>query len=124
MHFLQTEMKAALQRNKSNGLIYTEKPSEREEEAEFLPFPFENRLCSIFPEVVLPLSENIRTRLYFCVPEVTKPDITRRLDDRLLEEVDMKWIDIKPEAPWIRRTDQGVVFTDEVVGYDIELPKS
>lgn len=36
----------------------------------------------------------------------------------------MSWIDIKPEAPWIRRTDQGVVFTDEVVGYDIELPKS
>lgn len=36
----------------------------------------------------------------------------------------MKWIDIKPEAPWIRRTDQGVVFTDEVVSYDIELPES
>jgi hypothetical protein len=50
---------------------------------------------------------------------VTKPDITPRLDDKLLDEVDMRWIDIKPEAPWIRRTDQGVVFTDEVVGYDI-----
>jgi hypothetical protein len=36
----------------------------------------------------------------------------------------MRWIDVKPEAPWIRRTDQGVIFTDEVVAYDIELPQS
>jgi hypothetical protein len=84
-----------------------------------MPFPFENRFCSNFPDVYLPLSAIIRTRLYFCLPEVTKPDITPRLDDKLLDEVDMRWIDIKPEAPWIRRTDQGVVFTDEVVGYDI-----
>jgi hypothetical protein len=50
-----------------------------------MPFPFENRLCSIFPEINLPLSTTIRTRLYFCLPEVTKPDITPRLDDRLLD---------------------------------------
>lgn len=33
-------------------------------------------------------------------------------------------IEIKPEAPWIRRSDQGVIFTDEVIKYDIELSQS
>ena len=36
----------------------------------------------------------------------------------------MASIEMKPEAPWIRRTDQGVIFTDEVVKYDIELSQS
>lgn len=36
----------------------------------------------------------------------------------------MRWIEMKPEAPWIRRTEQGIVFTDEVVNYDIELSES
>lgn len=36
----------------------------------------------------------------------------------------MSSIEIKPEAPWIRRSDQGVIFTDEVIKYDIELSQS
>ena len=36
----------------------------------------------------------------------------------------MAAIEIKPEAPWIRRSDQGVIFTDQVVKYDIELSQS
>jgi hypothetical protein len=36
----------------------------------------------------------------------------------------MSSIEIKPEAPWIRRSDQGVIFTDEVVKYDIEISQS
>jgi len=49
-------MKAALQGTKSTPFNNPEKSSNKEEEAEFLPFPFENRLCSIFPDIVLPLS--------------------------------------------------------------------
>lgn len=36
----------------------------------------------------------------------------------------MNTIEIKPEAPWIRRSDEGVIFTDEIIKYDIELSKS
>lgn len=36
----------------------------------------------------------------------------------------MSSIEIKPEAPWIRRSDEGVIFTDEVIKYDIELSQS
>ncbi len=46
------------------------------EEGEIMPFPVENRLCSIFPEIVLPLGDHIRTRIFFCLPHVKKPDIT------------------------------------------------
>jgi hypothetical protein len=36
----------------------------------------------------------------------------------------MKTIEIKPEAPWIRRSEEGVIFTDDVVGFDVELSES
>ena len=36
----------------------------------------------------------------------------------------MASIEIKPEAPWIRRLEQGVIFTDKVVEYDIEISQS
>ena len=36
----------------------------------------------------------------------------------------MSAIEIKPEAPWIRRSDEGVIFTDDVVGVDVELSES
>ena len=36
----------------------------------------------------------------------------------------MKWIDIKPEAPWIRRSEEGVIFTSDINEKDIELSAS
>lgn len=36
----------------------------------------------------------------------------------------MATIEIKPEAPWIKRSEEGVIFTDDVVGCDVELSKS
>lgn len=47
-----------------------------------------------------------------------------KFDFKILEHFDMNIIEIKPEAPWIRRTEEGVIFTDEVVKYDIELSES
>ena len=38
--------------------------------------------------------------------------------------MNMSTIEIKPEAPWIRRSEEGVIFTDDVVGVDVELSKS
>ena len=87
-------------------------------------FPSENRLCSIFPEFLLPLSTPIKTKLYFCLPYVEKPDIQPKFDEKLLDEFDMKRIEIKPEAPWIRRSEEGVIFTDEVMGCDVDLSSS
>lgn len=36
----------------------------------------------------------------------------------------MSTIEVKPEAPWIKRSDSGVIFTDDVVAYDVEISVS
>ena len=95
------------------------------ENFEIFPFPYENRLCSIFPEISIPLTKDrIVTRLFFCLPEVKKPDITPRIDEKTMESVDVSWVETRPEAPWIKRNEQGVIFTDEVVMYDVEISES
>ena len=95
-----------------------------DEEGQLFPFPYENRLCSIFPEFVLPLKIPIKTRLFFCLPYVEKPDIKPRFNDKLFDEMNMKLIEVKPEAPWIKRSEEGVIFTDDIIGCDVELSMS
>lgn len=95
-----------------------------EDQAELSPFPSDNRLCSIFPEFIIPLSTPIQTRLFFCLPSVEKPDIRPKFDEKLFDEISMATIEIKPEAPWIRRSEEGVIFTDDVVGVDVELSQT
>ena len=36
----------------------------------------------------------------------------------------MSTIEIKPEAPWIKRSEEGVIFTDDVVGVEVQLSQS
>jgi hypothetical protein len=55
-----------------------------DEEGEVMPFPVENRLCSIFPEVMLPLSTHLHTRIFFCLPHVKKPDIVPKFEEKIL----------------------------------------
>ena len=70
--------------------------SSSEEEVEVLPFPVDNRLCSIFPDIDLPLLTPIRTRIFFCLPHVRKPDIVPRFEEKILEEFSMASIETKP----------------------------
>ena len=95
IHQLENEI-----RNQFNA-----KKSEEAEPAELSPFPFDNRLCSIFPEFIVPLTTPIQTRLFFCLPAVMKPDIRPKFDEKLFDEINMSTIEIKPEAPWIRRSE-------------------
>lgn len=73
---------------------------------------------------MIPLSTAVQTRLFFCLPSVEKPDIKPKFDEKLFEEIGMATIEIKPEAPWIKRSEEGVIFTDDVVGCDVELSNS
>ena len=73
---------------------------------------------------MLPLITPIRTRLFFCLPSVEKPDIRPKFNDKLFDEITMKIVEIKPEAPWIKRSEEGVIFTDDVLGCDVELSAS
>ena len=65
------------------------------------------------------MSTPLQTRLFFCLPAVQKPDIKPKFDEKLFDEINMSTIEIKPEAPWIRRSEEGVIFTDDVVGVDV-----
>lgn len=51
------------------------------------------------------------------------PEMTMKFDDKLLESINVKIfinyiqptvVENKPEAPWIKRTSEGVIFTDNV----------
>jgi len=36
---------------------------------------------------------------------VKKPDVSIKFDFKILEHLDMSIIEVKPEAPWIRRSE-------------------
>ena len=52
------------------------------------------------------------------LPDHHNPNIQPYLNDKTLDELDIKWIENKPEAPWIKREQNGVVFTDNMIVVD------
>jgi hypothetical protein len=65
----------------------------------------------------------------FSFPFVKPPNMIPNVDDKILtSEFDMKSVSApKPEAPWIKRCDFGIKFTDEIqvidnpIGSDTEV---
>ncbi|CAD8212992.1 unnamed protein product [Paramecium pentaurelia] len=92
---------------------------------EFLIFPQHNRLCSIYPMIKLPLKkykQNLQLRLSFCLPTIEIPEMNIKFDDKLIETISPTVVENKPEAPWIKRTAEGVIFTDNVqIVEDLDL---
>lgn len=86
---------------------------------EATPFPTSNRLCSIFPEKIH--DGKIKFKLSFCLPEVVPPEIKFDVDHRILRDLNMGSTEPRPDAPWIKRNVYGVVFTDEIMGVDVDL---
>lgn len=39
----------------------------------------------------------------------------------MIKDVNMCSTEPRPDAPWIKRNVHGVVFTDEIMGFDIDL---
>ncbi|CDW75599.1 tpr domain containing protein [Stylonychia lemnae] len=90
------------------------------------PFPIGSRVCSLFPEVKiqimtqLPGQINPQITFYsrpsFSFPFVKPPNMIPNVDECVLtQEFDMKHVPPpKPEAPWIKRCDYGIKFTDEI----------
>ncbi len=73
------------------------------------PFPTSNRLCSIFPQTSF--ENKSKFRLSFDLPAVNPPAIVFETEYKLIEEVSMMSIQSRPDAPWIKRNQFGVVFT-------------
>ncbi|KAM3146723.1 hypothetical protein pb186bvf_001253 [Paramecium bursaria] len=97
----------------------TPKMEQFDEIKEFSIFPQHNRLCSIYKFVPIQLKKySLETRLSFCLPQVDVPSMLFQFDEKLLESINPTIVENKPEAPWIRRTMEGVIFTENVQNFD------
>jgi hypothetical protein len=89
------------------------------------PFPIGTRLCSYFPEIKLHIPQAptfLLTRPSFSFPFIKPPNMIPNVEESVLvQEFSINGgtgtnnINVpKPEAPWIKRCDYGIKFTDEI----------
>lgn len=72
-------------------------------------------LSKYFPERSLALNGSAYSyRPYVSFPLLPLPPIASSFDPNILRGFLLDNIENKPEAPWIRRLPQGIVFTDQV----------
>lgn len=53
-------------------------------------------------------------KLSFCLPNIKFPTMIPKFDQKLIKTLNPLVVENKPEAPWIRSTEEGIVFTDNV----------
>ena len=86
-------------------------------------FPSINRLCGIYDPISHDLAEPssqgpkqiIKIRLSFCLPYISPPNMSIRAGFETLEKINISCIENRPEAPWVRRTADGIVFTNNIL---------
>lgn len=94
------------------------------DDPELCPFPVENRLCSIYPGRALQLNleedlELLELRFSFCLPIIKLSDIKVETGHEELLKISLRSIEFKPEAPWIKKLDEQIVFTNHVVDDEV-----
>lgn len=80
-------------------------------------FPTDNRLCSIFSpiEIKLPDNQSIDLMLSFCLPSIEVSEVKIIVGFEELLKIDLRSIELKAEAPWIKKIDEKVMFTNHMV---------
>lgn len=73
-------------------------------------FPVTNRLCGIFEE-----KPADTPRLSFCLPSVKLPETTIKVGFEILSDLKITSVENRPEAPWIKRSEEGIVFTSDII---------
>ena len=82
----------------------------------FALFPIQNRLCGIYPpkDIKLLSGEVLQMHLSFCLPQVRPPDMRITAGFEVLDHLSIDSVENKPEAPWIQKTGQTLIFTNKV----------
>ncbi|KRX04632.1 hypothetical protein PPERSA_04447 [Pseudocohnilembus persalinus] len=82
---------------------------------EFIIFEGDNFWDS-FPSINLNLkcAPDLALKLSFGLPKVEAPPIHPEYDIELVSQFQVTDVENKPEAPWIRRNQEGVIFTDNI----------
>lgn len=81
-------------------------------------FPTANRLCGIYDLTVIKLPESgkeFKFRLSFCLPSVELPETTIKASFETLDDLKITSVENRPEAPWIKRTEEGIIFTSDII---------
>lgn len=81
-------------------------------------FPTTNRLCGIYEEVSAKVpgsAVELSLRLSFCLPSVSLPETTIKAGFDILSELKITSVENRPEAPWIKRSDEGIQFTSDII---------
>jgi tetratricopeptide (TPR) repeat protein len=83
-------------------------------------FSSESKLSGLFPYLEAKVGENIKIKIKpsFSLPRPRAPNIIPKVDDKILEELDPLKVPCNPEAPWIRREDNIIRFTEEISPYE------
>ena len=85
-------------------------------------FPTVNRLCGIYEPVLHSLKssktdpkQQIQLRPSFCLPYIAPPSMSIRVSFEILENINVECVENRPEAPWIRRSSAGIIFTNNIL---------
>ncbi len=80
-------------------------------------FPSNNRLCGIYHPLAvdLPSGMGLEFRLSFCLPTVALPDTGISVGIEILDSLNISVVENKPEAPWVRRVKESIIFTTNII---------
>lgn len=82
-------------------------------------FPSANRLCGIYEPITASIpgleGKTLSFRLSFCLPSIELPDTCIKVSFEILSDLKITSVESKPEAPWIKRTEEGIIFTSDII---------
>jgi hypothetical protein len=112
-------MKKAFKHDKENAAKFFESSKS----IEVTVFPQQARLCHSFAFVKTPLvngSGSIMLRPSFSFPFIKPPNMIPCVENSVLDTFSPTAVPLKPEAPWIKKCNFGIKFTDEIFYTDDE----
>ena len=80
-------------------------------------FEQNHRISKNWPRIKLPGTE-VTVSMAFSYPFVEPPELLPEFDSEFLTEFQVGKSEMKPEAPWINRSEGGLVFTPNVQVYE------
>lgn len=84
-------------------------------------FPSNNRLCGIYEELRHKLTNQVEVafRLSFCLPSVEPPSMLIKVGFEILLDLKITSVENRPEAPWIKRSTEGIIFTNNIIQSEV-----
>jgi len=102
---------------------HSKKFLEKGQDVHLTVFPQQQRLCHSYAFIKTPLSAGgatIYLRPSFSFPFIKPPNMIPCVENSVLDAFTPSAVPLKPEAPWIKKCNFGIKFTDEIFYTDDE----